>query len=356
MKTQKTYNYNGVSPCYFRTTTLAPYKKAILQITERCNLHCKHCFVSSQSKGNNMCLETIKNIILPRLLKMNVIKVTLTGGEPFVHTKLLEICNLLAENDIEITICTNATLITDAVLEKYSIIPNLKFNISLDGFSFNSHGKFREMRNKSDFEQLLSNIQNIGNKGKLNGLLCTPNIFCQENEFAEICKFGKSNNAKYVLFNPLSNFGRGQKSLNLTVKENIFEIIENTTRCFIDNNFEVLYIRFPNIKKQLLPQCVLGNMFYVFTNGDTTLCPYMVFACKNDDSPYPESEFIMGNIIEENININEYIKTHSLNSILLKTDCKDKRECYGGCYAAKIMNGNKIDECDRDLCPRKEEF
>jgi len=355
MKIQRTYNYNGVSPCYFRTTTFAPYKKAILQITEQCNLHCKHCFVSAQRNGEVMNLEVIEKNILPRLLKMNVIKVSLTGGEPFMHPHLLEICYLLANNDIETTICTNGTLVSSNILDKFIKIPKLKFNISLDGFSYNSHGKFRGMKSSTDFDKLLSNIQNIGNVGKLNGLLCTPNLFCEEKEFGEICKFGKTNHAKYVLFNPLSKIGRGQESLGFTVNEKIFEKIEESTRCFIDENFEVIYIRFANTKKQLLPQCVLGNMFYVFTNGETTLCPYMVFACKNDNSPYPEDQFIIGNIISEDIDIEEYVENNKLNNIVLKTECENKERCYGGCHAAKIMNGRKINECDWEFCPKKEE-
>jgi MoaA/NifB/PqqE/SkfB family radical SAM enzyme len=352
MKTQRTYNYNGVSPCYFRTTTCPPYKKAILQITERCNLHCKHCFVSSQNKGEYMSFEVIRDNILPRLLKLNVIKVSLTGGEPFMNPHLLDICNLLANNDIEITICTNGTLVSNNVLSQFTKIPKLKFNISLDGFSFGSHGKFRGMKNSTDFDQLLSNISNIGTIGKLNGLLCTPNSFCEEQEFADICKFGKTNHAKYILFNPLSKIGRGQQSLGFTVKENIFDKIKESTRFFIDENFEVLYIRFPNTKKQLLPQCVLGNMFYVFTNGDTALCPYMVFACKNDNSPYSNNQFIIGNIISENLDIDEYLKASELNNNISKTKCETSG-CYGGCYAAKIMNGSKIDKCDWELCPIK---
>ncbi len=350
MRTKKTYNYDGVSPCYFRTTTRTPYKKAILQITERCNLRCKHCFVSSVPNGSYMDYEVIENDILPRLLNLNVIKVTLTGGEPFVHPNLFEICNLFACNGIEITICTNGTLVTENILSKFEKIHHLKFNISLDGFSFDSHGKFRGMRNPILFDQLLSNIESIGSIGKLNGLLCTPNSFCEKSEFADICNFAKMNHAKYVLFNPLSKIGRGQQSLEFSVEEIFYDEIIRSTNHFIDENFEVLYIRFPNTKKQLLPQCELGNMFYVFTNGDTTLCPYMAFACKNNNSPYPSNQFVIGNIILNDLIIDEYVQKNKLNNIILKNKCK-KEECYGGCHAAKIMDGKKIDECDSELCP-----
>ncbi|ATR93401.1 radical SAM protein [Porphyromonas gingivalis] len=352
MKTRKIYEGGGVAPCYFRTTTCAPYKKAILQITERCNLHCKHCFVSAQHSGCVMSLEVIREHILQRLLKLNVIKVSLTGGEPFTHPNLFEICLLLAQNDIEVTICTNATLITKEDVTKFAKIPRLKFNVSLDGFSFSSHGRFRGLKASEDFEILLTNIRNIGKVGKLNGLLCTPNFFCEKEEFENICQFGKDNNAKYVLFNPLSRLGRGQKSLRFTIEEDGFDEIRKSTNRFVDDAFEVLYIRFPNREGKPLPQCVLGDMIYIFTNGDTTLCPYMVFASKNARSPYSSDQFIIGNIISNDLDIDKYVNDSGLNNIVLKTKCS-KEGCYGGCHAAKIMNGNKIDECDWDLCPIK---
>lgn len=356
MNTKIIYNYNGVSPCYFRTTTVPPFRKAMLQITERCNLHCKHCFVSAINNGKQMDFKVIKDKILPRLIKLNVVKVTLTGGEPFMHPQLLDICNLFSDNNIEITICTNGTLVSNNLLSKFITISKLKFNISLDGFSFNSHGQFRQMKNINEFDNLLFNIQNIGKIGKLNGLLCTPNSFCKKEEFIQLCQFAKSNNAKYVLFNPLSKMGRGQQSLDFSVDRQMFYEIEKSTRCFIDENFEVIYIRFINAKKQFLPRCTLGNMFYVFTNGDTTLCPYMVFACSNEDSPYPKNQFILGNIITEEFDINEYIEKNKLNNISLKTKCENRNICHGGCYAAKIMNGKRIDECDFELCPQKSDM
>ena len=140
-------------------------------------------------------------------------------------------------------------------------------------------------------------------------------------------------------------------SLKLTIDEDVYERIEERTKHFIDDSFEVLYIRFPNKQKKPLPKCVLGSMFYVFTNGDTTLCPYMVFACKNENSPYPKDQFIIGNIISGDLDIDGC--ENKYNNIVIKTKCGNT-ECFGGCHAAKIMNGGTIDECDWDLCPIKE--
>jgi MoaA/NifB/PqqE/SkfB family radical SAM enzyme len=76
------------SSCYFRTSVEGEGRKALIQITERCNLHCAHCFVSSGDWGEHMRCQDIVGKVLPRLLSARVERVTLTGGEPFAHPEV----------------------------------------------------------------------------------------------------------------------------------------------------------------------------------------------------------------------------------------------------------------------------
>jgi hypothetical protein len=45
MSTRNITRTGQVSSCYFRTTADGGARKALVQIDERCNLHCAHCFV-----------------------------------------------------------------------------------------------------------------------------------------------------------------------------------------------------------------------------------------------------------------------------------------------------------------------
>src|SRR5690348_16639858 len=62
--------------CFFRSSVEEPYRKALLQITERCNLSCAHCFVSAGNYGDEMSLAVIKETVVPRLLECRVTRVT----------------------------------------------------------------------------------------------------------------------------------------------------------------------------------------------------------------------------------------------------------------------------------------
>lgn len=53
-----------------------------------------------------MSLELIQNKILPQLLKNQVVKITLTGGEPLCNPQIKDIVQLLLDNHIGVSICT----------------------------------------------------------------------------------------------------------------------------------------------------------------------------------------------------------------------------------------------------------
>src|SRR6266487_1956509 len=53
--------------CYFRTSVPTGQRKALVQITERCNLHCAHCFVSAGDYGDTMRTADITSVLIPRL-------------------------------------------------------------------------------------------------------------------------------------------------------------------------------------------------------------------------------------------------------------------------------------------------
>lgn len=104
----------GRSPsCYFRTSVKSPYRKALIQITEQCNLHCFHCFISASHQGKMISVEDIDKIVIPKLREFRVLKVTLTGGEPFCHPDIIKIVSLFRDARIPVGICTNATLISN---------------------------------------------------------------------------------------------------------------------------------------------------------------------------------------------------------------------------------------------------
>lgn len=341
---KKIYDNNYASACFFRSTVELPDMKMMLQITERCNLRCAHCFVEAENSGNEMNFESIKNRIIPCFIENSVKKVTLTGGEPMVHRDIKKIILEFLNNGIGVSVCTNGTLMDKPFIKELTQYNNIHFNVSLDGFRKESHGKFRGNMSKLQFDNLIDNISSLGKLGLLNGILSTPNKYATIEEYIDLCKFAMTVGAKYVLMNPLSPFGRGNEVSNLSYsREELIELKEKTQNLATEN-FEIVYIRFPNVDNLPIGECAMGTIPYVFCNGDVAICPYMVFASESDTNKYNSKDFILGNIFE-NIDVKESIKKYRLpKQDQSENKCKS---CDSGCYAIKISKDQYL--CDLDF-------
>ncbi|SMQ71919.1 radical SAM protein [Agreia sp. VKM Ac-1783] len=341
------------SSCYFRTSVEGDSRKALVQITERCNLHCAHCFVSSMKSGADMDVTDYELKVLPRLIAAGVERVTLTGGEPFVHPNILEFCRATIRAGLPVGICTNATQTTLAQMAELSEMGDVHINVSFDGFRSETHGKFRGDR--SSFDLTEKTTRQFASFGLLQGLLSTPNALTDADEFADLCEFAAEIGAEYVLMNPLSAFGRGIKSKNrLEAGRERMRAIAKVTARFNTTSLELVQIRFPNDDLPL-GGCDAGKFVYVFTDGETAVCPYLVFAARNPLSRHEANEFLVSNILEadvaEDLANYDFHSRYEVGNNETCRSCSLAGGCGKGCPAAVIADGYRIGAVDEEQCP-----
>ena len=340
------------SSCYFRTSVGEGERKALVQITERCNLHCAHCFVSSTRSGLDLSLDDFRAAVLPRLERAKVRRLTLTGGEPFVHPDLVAMCALAAERGLPVGVCTNATQVTDDQIDALRGLGNVHVNVSFDGFRSESHGRFRGDRRS--FDLTVETTRRIAAAGLLQGLLSTPNRLADPAEFGELCAFAESVGADYVLMNPLSSFGRGVASRGrLEADDDRMRAVRQATAGHAASGLDVVPIRFPNDDLPL-GGCEAGRIIYVFADGLTAVCPYLVFAARTPGSRHREAEFTVGNILVEDIaaGLDSY-RFHDRYAVGANDTCRSCRVggCGKGCPAAVVAAGERIGAVDTEQCP-----
>lgn len=341
------------SSCYFRTSVGGSGRKALVQITERCNLHCAHCFVSSGDWGEHMRLEDIVERVLPRLQQARVERLTLTGGEPFVHPDLLEICAAVVGLGMPLGICTNATNTTDEQIAFLAGLGDVHVNVSFDGFRPESHGKFRG--STSSFAVTVETTRKFAEADLLQGLLSTPNALTEVEEFVALCEFAAEVGAEYVLMNPLSSFGRGVKSQGrLAADQTKMRAIQAVTERFAERGLDLTHIRFPNDDKPLA-SCDAGRIIYVFADGATAICPYLVFAARTPQSQYQDAEFLVGNIVEGEVaaalDAYDFHARFRVGDNPTCGSCGMNSQCGKGCPAALVSRGQFIGEVDSEQCP-----
>ena len=117
-----------------------------LCLTRRCNQRCVHCNVSavSERKAEKLPTDFWLNV-LDQAEELRVLRVTLTGGEPFVRDGINDILRHLVAKPMGCIILTNATMITP---EQMAIMKEgpVTLSVSIDGLNEEQHDGFRRSR------------------------------------------------------------------------------------------------------------------------------------------------------------------------------------------------------------------
>ena len=110
-----------------------------LEITQRCNCNCLHCFnaTGSEVPKEELRLDQILHI-LDEAYECGIFSITLTGGEPLLHRDFMAIADAAYERGIEINeLNTNGFFLTRELLHQFrqkGYDPLIK--ISFDGIGF----------------------------------------------------------------------------------------------------------------------------------------------------------------------------------------------------------------------------
>ncbi len=120
-----------------------------LQITSKCNLRCKHCYIGDVKPGQ-LSIGQIA-AILEEFEEMQGLRVLITGGEPLLHSEFWEINAILPRFSLRKVLFTNGTLLNEEVFAKLNVD---EIQISVDGFA-ETHDS---LRGKGTFVQTMAAV------------------------------------------------------------------------------------------------------------------------------------------------------------------------------------------------------
>lgn len=127
-----------------------------LQITEKCNFACKHCFLGEKS-FSELSVNQIK-AILKEFEEMQGLRVLITGGEPLVHRQFEEINECLPDFLIRKVLFTNGSLLSKKILKRLHVN---EIQISIDGLE-NAHDS---LRGKGTYRLAMEAVKRAINSG-----------------------------------------------------------------------------------------------------------------------------------------------------------------------------------------------
>ena len=114
-----------------------------LQITNRCNLRCRHCYIDVKERSELSVSEI--RAVLTQFQEMQGLRVLITGGEPLLHKGFFELNEMLPDFFLRKVLFTNGVLKDSGILKKLNVE---ELQVSIDGLedahdSLRGHGTFR---------------------------------------------------------------------------------------------------------------------------------------------------------------------------------------------------------------------
>ena len=159
-----------------RDDILSAPVRVYFELTKRCNLACRHCFVSSHRNAEYG--ESTKNLIsiLDDFKENGVIDVRFTGGELTVREDWFEIVSHARNNGFSISLNTNGVYddVND-IISKFSIIKPEQITVSVDGANGN-HDYFRGKGMLDKSLDALRRMKDEGLKTRINTVITKKNV------------------------------------------------------------------------------------------------------------------------------------------------------------------------------------
>lgn len=295
--------------------------RLFVELTNKCNLCCKHCYGSFAINNNDtLDIEKLKKVIHDASVH-NSYQLDLTGGEPFLYPYLEEILEVAYNEGMIVRIFSNLTMLNEKtlfLLKKYGV---KEIVTSIDSCIKEKHEQFRG-RNGC-FNKTLDAIKIL----KANNIPVSVNTMVgnhNKDEIEELVSFIDNLKVKSVL-DVIVPEGRGND-----LNENIYESAK-LIRNIYENHYKIID------KNAISVNCGIGNRFiYIKSNGNIYICPSLI-----------EEQYKIGHIN----NFSTYKIWELMNKKFSYLECSKKcdkcKKCNGGCRARALkLNGNICSQDD----------
>ena len=150
------------------------------ETTFRCNLRCVHCYVnmpagSQEERQRELPLERQRELI-DEIADAGCINLLLTGGEVLVREDFPQLYQHAVRRGLLVSVFTNATLITDSVLDLFDRYPPLCVEVTLYGATRETYERITRV--PGSFDRCLAGIERLRERGvrlKLKTMVMTWN-------------------------------------------------------------------------------------------------------------------------------------------------------------------------------------
>ncbi len=173
------------------------------EITNACNLNCKHCLSSSGAVRSKELTTEEAYRAINVFLDSGVSKIYFTGGEPFFRKDFLNILERVIALGIKVAIITNTTILQEEILTMIKKM-DIELGISLEGADKEINDLIRGVGSFENIIRVLEFCQKLNIKTSLYTTINAINI----DQITKIAEISKKYGCEHVHFNEITFGGR----------------------------------------------------------------------------------------------------------------------------------------------------
>lgn len=144
--------------------------EVLFEVTHRCNLPCKHCYLPDHLDHGELSLEEIDGLF-GQLSAAGTTFLTLTGGEVLARSDFLQILALAQSHHFALKVLTNASMVTDEVADAFVAAGVMEVSVSVYGGTAEVHDAVTDL--PGSFDRTVAGIRRMQARG-LHVVVKTP--------------------------------------------------------------------------------------------------------------------------------------------------------------------------------------
>lgn len=248
-------------------------RRAYIEITNTCNMHCKHCMNNSgETLVQGLKKEQMIDL-LAELHEQSINQLYISGGEPLLYNGIDDVLHCASSYGMKITLATNGTELENHLSVIKSCVD--KISMSLDGIG-ETHDFFRGV--PGSFDHLL-NMMSLLKKQRIKTKIST--IIWKQNiaELDDIVTLVKSMGMMKINFNILVPVGRANANMDIhipiTEYHDIYKKINKLIEKYNDELFTVEIKRNQQLNTNSMA-CPGGkSIVHINANGKVSPCSWL---------------------------------------------------------------------------------
>jgi radical SAM protein with 4Fe4S-binding SPASM domain len=324
-----------------------------INLTRKCNLRCKHCFIIDYKSDDSLEIEALKNFVYEakekRFLSKNL-NFAILGGEPLLEEqKVIDIAEFGRELGYKVIVSTNGLLLNSNFCRKANE-NNLEVQVSLEGASEKINDP---IRGRGTFEKVKNGLKLLID----NNVHTIISMVVHKENFKDLEKFyyfGREMGVNEVRYIPLKMMGQAKKNISPTKRTHLLYAIRNlinknsSEKKYFGRDFYTIMTRTcANCSKTTY--CGTGSKtILIDSDGECYPCPnhnWTEFKCGNIHTNSFEEIWLDSPVLQ---NLRNIYNVNTMNDDC--SNCIVKYWCAGGCRGEAYENTkiltSKATACD----------